>query len=102
MAEHKQAEVLRAIADGKAVQWQSTTTWIDGNEGVNPLSFPSFEWRVKTEPKPDVVRYVPLNGAAYGFALLDDARMCNKTAKGFGRVFYDGETGKLKSVEIVE
>jgi len=100
MAEHKHAEVLRAIADGKVVQWQSNTTWIDGNESVNPLKFPSLNWRVKPEPKPDITRYVAVDTS--GCESLDEVKSWAANYRGYLKLISDGETGKLKSVEIVE
>mgnify|MGYP003441224788 CR=1 FL=1 len=101
MAKHKQAEVLRAISDGKVGQWHDGDGWIDGSESVNPLKFPSLNWRVKPEPKPDVVRYYAC-ADALGFNSLDGAKNSWPDAIGYFRWLLDGETGKLKSVEIVE
>lgn len=102
--EHKHAEVLRAIADGKTVQWKSYKgEWFDAlcDTGLNPLVGHSFEWRVKPEPKPDVVRYDFVRKSC--FLTLEEAR---REAPSYGggivRSTFDGETGKLKSVEIVE
>lgn len=101
MAEHKHAEVLRAIADGKPVQWQSLADggWIDPLGSMNPLIDIHLNWRVKPEPKPDVVRWL---------CRFDDGKWAEYTHRQCGECFpqikavTDGETGKLKSVEIVE
>lgn len=103
MAEHKHAEVLRAIADGKVVQWQSRAdgSWNDRQSLVNPLCEDFLNWRVKPEPKPDVVRYLP----AYkntGYVSFEKSASIHGEAIGHVRLTIDGETGKLKSVEIVE
>ena len=98
MAEHKHAAVLRAIADGKAVQWRSNERWHDYQDGShgNPLYCSDItEWRIKPEPKPDVVcvgRAVP---NAWGFhAGLD--------GKPNLRLVFDGEDwSKLKSAEVL-
>lgn len=55
MAEHKHAEVLRAIADGKEVQckYKDERDWEDYNEDLHasPLDCTELlEWRVKPEP----------------------------------------------------
>jgi hypothetical protein len=59
---HKHAEVLRAIADGKVAQWRDDDAddWFqalqsDGST-FNPISKPNLQWRIKPEPKPDVVK----------------------------------------------
>lgn len=49
---HPQAEILRAIADGKTVQMRSRlrpTTWHDEPTPFEYLSDDLFEWRVKPE-----------------------------------------------------
>lgn len=111
MAEHKHAEVLRAIADGKAVQWQSRAdgSWNDRQSLVNPLSEDFLNWRVKPEPKPDVVRFV--NVYVDGLLPLSLGEMrhsveeCNKvnfsSASAVAKFTVNGETRKV-SVEIVE
>jgi hypothetical protein len=78
---HKHAEVLKAIADGKAVQYRYSrhlewSLFLGDFADSNPLNAPNFEWRVAPEtlmiadmevPKPcrevlpfDTVYYYPL------------------------------------------
>jgi len=79
---HKHAEVLKAIADGKAVQWRldEDDSWLTVEEyergRINPLAREHFEWRIAPEtlmigdmevPQPcceappfDTVYYYPL------------------------------------------
>jgi hypothetical protein len=52
---HIHAEILRAIADGKEVEWREGCVWIESDREVNPLSFPLYTWRIKPEKK--VLRY---------------------------------------------
>lgn len=105
MAEHKHAEVLRAIADGKAVRWKAGFTWHDYNpeeDDCSPLMDDGIEWEVKPEQKPDVVRYVGAK-STYGYQFLSSAQEdCPRDVDGFCKLTFDGETGKLKSVEIIE
>lgn len=55
MTEHKHAEVLRAIADGREVQCKRNGEWLDylsnSNSGFTPLTHPCLEWRIKPEPR---------------------------------------------------
>jgi hypothetical protein len=56
MKEHKHAEVLRAIADGKEVEYRvhKEDIWrlpVD----FNPIAQQHLEWRIKPEPKPPIV-----------------------------------------------
>lgn len=104
MTGHKHAEVLRAIADGKEVQvkgvecgWFTTTT-------LNPLSEPGYEWRVKPEPKPDMERFVHSYPSGMGNLFIEQQaaiRSMGGMATGFLRMTFDGETGKLKSAEVI-
>lgn len=107
MAEHKHAAVLRAIADKgfEAAQFwpfgSQINKWCVATAAVNPLTHPELEWRIKPEPKPDVVRYV--NAYAWsGYANIEDAEsMRNKNAAGMFILTFDGETGRLKSAEVL-
>lgn len=60
--EHKWADVLRAIADGKEVQWRNmeygTVNWQPLCDTVNPIAYPLLDWRIKPERKADVVWYI--------------------------------------------
>lgn len=109
MAEHKHAAVLRAVADGKAVQFkaQSPDGWADfhSNLSINPLTHTHLEWRIKPEPKPDVVRYVNMyfEGIGDPYASKEEAERGAAKAERIGMICYviDGETGKLKSAEVL-
>jgi hypothetical protein len=109
MAEHKHAAVLRAIADGKAVQWRLYTEWNDykDSEQGNPLyCMADTEWRIKPEPKPDVVRYLNTYQGEWGGLYLSEQHAKenadHRTKTGMFRITFDGETGKLKSAEVLE
>lgn len=102
MAEHKHAAVLRAIADGRDVQWRSVHMghWNELSVGYySPITHQDLEWRIKPEPKPDVVRYVNLY----------DKEACVNRFHAIGaddllgtiKCTIDGETGKLKSAEVL-
>ena len=107
MAEHKHAAVLRAIADGKAVQFKQPNGQFDWwdiefsqmKSGYDPFTYPHYEWRIKPEPEPDVVRYVNLY----------DTEACVNRFHALGaddllgtiKATIDGETGKLKSAEVL-
>lgn len=51
MSTHKQAAVLRAIADGRAVEWQSKAdgSWSGPNGVINPITDHHLSWRVKED-----------------------------------------------------
>jgi hypothetical protein len=99
---HKHADILIAIAEGKEVQWR-----ISGDDGwfeaefkpYTPLTNPNFEWRIKPEPKPDVVEF--LNIYRGGYKTKEEAIYCGSNAPGVIKTTFDGETGKLKSAEVM-
>lgn len=65
---HKHAEVLKAIIEGKEVEWSSNNIdWSPYNYGsiFNPLCRDYLEWRVKKEPVIKV-KYFKLNVDARG------------------------------------
>jgi hypothetical protein len=70
MKEHKHAEVLRAIADGKEVEfWIPEGKWLTALYPTqkNPITYPDLEWRIKPEPKPPIVveKHTLLDGYGY-------------------------------------
>ena len=103
MAEHKHAEVLRAIADGKEVQWRQRGNWNDVEDlttSFDPINFPEYEWRVKPQPKPDYCFYafydsqnrgclsvIPQNNSGWHYKI---------------KITIDGETNEPKSVELIK
>ena len=49
---HKHADILRAIADGKVVEYKIEGKWNTRlTEYTNPLTTPYLEWRIKPEKK---------------------------------------------------
>jgi hypothetical protein len=55
---HEHAEILRAIADGKEVEWFDfrNNEWFPlAYNGRNPITFEHLEWRIKPEKK--MLRY---------------------------------------------
>jgi hypothetical protein len=88
---HKHAELIKAWADGAEIEYLTAygnwvckehTTWHEHNE-----------YRIKPEPKTDEVRFYRLwHEGAY----WSDENMANV------KVTFDGETGKLKSVEVLK
>ena len=154
MTEHKHAEVLRAIADGREVQWATSAqsnNWLTvrpENE-VNPITYSHFEWRVappawqealrqavrdgkvveyecggswhhsalndrvedfswgdmpqdtyriRPEPKPDVVRYIQ---KPFSHVTNEWYETINPVGIEYITITRDGETGKLKSAEVL-
>jgi hypothetical protein len=94
---HKHAELIHAWADGAEIEYFSNAdckwccitvpNWAD-----------NVEYRIKPEPKPDAVEYL--------FAKRDGAETSIKwKISGCDsqnlKLTFDGETGKLKSAEVL-
>ena len=98
MKPHKHAELIKAWADGAKIQIASQVTfkWMDLEEPV--IWHESHKYRIKPEPKPDVVGYGYLTEEVYegGFYLFAD-RSINSNFK----AIFDCETRKLKGVELL-
>ena len=88
---HKHADLIHAWADGAKIQSKINGTWVDFNE---PIWINSAEYRIKPEPKPDVVKY--LICGLKSWVEVDDqvGHECIK-------IVVDGETGELKSAEVL-
>lgn len=104
---HKHADILRAIADGKEVQFKGEYSgeWLETNHvNLNPITHPALEWRVKPEPKPDVVHDIKvwLSGNANEQVVLICTTVKRKARGSNLRLTWDGETGKLKAAEVIE
>lgn len=103
---HKHAALIKAWADGAEIEWQSSSgKWmLDGDPN---WSYPDGRYRIKPEPKPDYIDttsvYRNLN---YRF---ENERLKNTYNLGFApdyvgelKLTFDGETGKLKSAEVLK
>lgn len=92
---HKHYECIVAWASGKKIQWRNTSLnqWEDAS---TPSWNDRNQYRIKPEPKPDVVLYSQMNvtkgvASTRGWKNFDDNVQFT----------FDGETGKLKSVEKI-
>jgi hypothetical protein len=91
---HKHAVEIIAWAGGEEIQYYDAIMcrWADDK---NPKWLEDTKYRIKPEPKPDVVKY-------YLFAF---AAICAIGEEG-GRVnlklTFDGETGELKAAEVLK
>ncbi len=89
---HKHAELIKAWADGATIQIDIHGEWEDK---TNPMWSPEFEYRIKPETKPDVVLYALIN--RNGVSAYTEF----KTPADNVRLTFDGQTRKLKSVEVL-
>ena len=87
---HKHADLIKQWADGAQIEWLG----IDGNwcsiSGTPAWSIETV-YRIKPEPKPDIVQERCI-ASWTGIS----TNLCPNI-----RVVFDGETGKLKSAEVI-
>ena len=98
---HKHAEVIKAWADGAIIEHRSHphSIW---RVVENPSWFWGEEYRVKPEPKPDFFSYLGVNfHDASGQWSRAEGIDGNRYKNGV-KFTWDGDTGKLKSVEIIK
>ena len=99
---HKHAELIKAWAEGHPIQVSlDGIGWFSCDKECAPSFLPIHQYRIKPEPKPDVVRFVvyewdPVNERTSG-GIPMNSQNCFFNIK---LIFY-GETGKLKSAEVL-
>jgi hypothetical protein len=89
---HPHADLIIAWANGAKIEFkgQASGEWQDCPS--QPAWWDDSEYRIKPEPKPDVV--ANWNVQKDGIRLI-------QTAPANLRLTFDGETGKLKSAEVI-
>jgi len=92
MKPHKHKDLIIAWANGALIEYRQGDVWINS---TIPWWEDWMEYRIKPEPKPDVVYYtlVDLNGVS--------AWSKSRTVVDNVRLTLDGETGKLKAAEVL-
>jgi len=100
---HKHAELIKAWADGAEIEWRShhDDAWHQVEDIMNIVRFDSIEYRIKPEQKPDVETMLCKKGHSWyelyptgGFELMKGCELRIKLT-------FDGETGELKSAEVI-
>ena len=92
---HKHAELIKAWADGAEIECRFNKD--DNWDPVNPPNWDhKYEYRIKPEPKPDIVRYrYVYEDALIGLRVSTDQTVSNL------KLTFDGETNKLKSAKVI-
>ena len=94
---HKHAEVTIAWLQDQSIKLEykcdSWLGWATPITDINPISHPNHKWRIKPEPKPDVVRY----GIATQYFGHEVAEYGDNL-----KVTFDGETGYLIKAEVIK
>jgi hypothetical protein len=93
MKSHKHAWLIKKWADGAKIEFWSdyTNRW---EEDIAPCWVESLEYRIKSEPKQDKVCYTTIK--------LDFYLTVDSTSEDNLKLIFDGETGKLKSAEVLK
>ena len=88
---HKHAALIKAWADGAEIEYWNDyrNAWLE--ICAHPDWMPTTKYRIKPEPKPDVV----------GFCRVDRFSIAQDDEHDL-RLTFDGETGKLKKAEVIE
>lgn len=97
---HKHYAIIVAWADGKTIQVLRDSGQWEDLIATSPCWFTDSQYRIKPEPKPDVVLFVPcvfVPGRPYLFGVATG----EKTEADNLKITFDGETGKLKSAEVI-
>ena len=97
MKPHKHAELIKAWADGAEIQWKhdGCTDWQDT---IKPDWNPDANYRIKPEPKPDVLKICEF----WYDKMLNEIQVIEKTDVPNLKLYFDGETGELKSAEVLK
>ena len=98
---HKHSEIIKAFVDGSECElwYTEEKKWIDLK------CFSDFDLyydvRIKPEPKPDVIEYAKVCGSKYRgtYISLSSTKL---DADDNLKLIFDGETGKLKSAEVIK
>jgi hypothetical protein len=107
MKPHKHAEFIKAWADGAEIE--AFDSCIDSwTKASSPSWGNQIEYRIKPERKPDVVLYSAVGKVVdfqpcspYVFLTNAYPRLLNKIG-GNLKLTFDGETGELKSAEVLK
>lgn len=93
---HKHAELIHAWADGAKIQYlfRATGKWLDCI--AHPVWDVNVDYRIKPEPKPDVVLYFYWQSSGV-YELCEGERryIANLCC------IFDGETGKLVKAQVL-
>ena len=96
---HKHAEVIKAFVDGVKCELEVHTKWYSID---NLTQFDIWDKvRIKPEPKPDVIGYAKVydSNPMVTYVSLSSPQL---DADNNLKLIWDGETGKLKSAEVIK
>jgi hypothetical protein len=112
MKPHKHAELIKAWADGAEIQERYAKgkhpddfDWVDFDGDWSFAHSNEYDFRIKPEPKPDVVKYMYQPSGAKGYEwyeVNEESFEMVTHPKETIKLLRDGETGELKSAEVLK
>jgi len=100
MKPHKHAELIKAWADGAEIECRDCRVWYHAKD---PRWQEDMEYRIKPEQKPDVFRnFLFVEKMACAYTFIDVTGLPRNEGEQWIRVYMDGETGELKSAEVLK
>lgn len=97
----KHADLIHAWAEGAEIEINKLLIAL--GETINTSFSDDFECRIKPQPKPDVVRYYHVDRLGFPIGHLEQHKGWIEQYKNTNlKLTLDGETGKLKSAEVLE
>ena len=100
MKPHKHAKEIKAWADGAEIEYlTSSATW---RTSETPGWYENTEYRIKPQPKPDVVWFMGFSTDEGGVCYMDLRHLMVALWQHQLKITIDGETGKTKSAEVLK
>jgi hypothetical protein len=101
MKPHKHAETIKAWADGAVIEYRifNAQPW---EQIVNPSWDNDTEYRIKPEPKPDVFCLYSARDYSGGEFYGPKVEWIGSYKASNLKLWFDGETGALKSAEVLK
>lgn len=101
---HKHAEVIKAWADGKTIQYSCDgINWVDytWEKNGSPAWYKHHYYRIKPE---DIVYYRGAKGKGFtsNWVSIEDMKHFEPNCDSYIKIVYDGVTGQLKSIKILK
>jgi hypothetical protein len=98
MKPHKHAELIKAWADGATIEAKALGQWMELER--NFVWHEDLEYRIKPEPKPNFYKlYLVFTNRIYSEGERFPISGFNKPNL---KLCFDGETGELKSAEVLK
>ena len=95
---HKHAELIKAWADGATIEAKALGQWMELER--NFVWHEDLEYRIKPEPKPNFYKlYLVFTNRIYSEGERFPISGFNKPNL---KLCFDGETGELKSAEVLK